>query len=460
MHLHARLILLSLLFSIINLGAVGTNSSSLSPTKPAPADFQDTLLHKQDKQPVSLSGWFTIIWGDPHPDSDGEPLTLYMLTDDNGHTLQLSVDEELLQSQEGALALNGHRAQVTGMWIHENIFETSSFEVDMDAMTESLEPLFGNVSGNQPYISILCKFADNPDEPKPLAYFQEMYSSDYPRLDHYWRELSFGEINVSGSRAVGWYTLPHEQSYYVRDWDGDGDTEPNAGLLQEDCTGVADPDVYFPDFVGVNLLFNDSIGVVGLGGRGRLDRDGVGKIYGITWEPPYGFSHLSVMEHEMGHSFGLPHSSGDYGYVYDNVWDNMSDTLCEGNEDPQNGCLGHHTISYHKDKLGWIPESQKAVFLPATAQTVTLERLALPRTDNHKMVQIPIQGSDTHFYTVEVRETVGHDAILPDSAVIIHEVDTTRREPAHVIDVDGDGDTSDEGAIWRVGETFYDEGNY
>ena len=32
--------------------------------------------------------------------------------------------------------------------------------------------------------------------------------TSYPGLDHYWRELSYNQMNVTGSEVVGWYTLP------------------------------------------------------------------------------------------------------------------------------------------------------------------------------------------------------------------------------------------------------------
>ena len=86
--------------------------------------------------------------------------------------------------------------------------------------------------------------------------------------------------------------------------------------------------------------------------------------------------------------------------------------------------------------------------------TITLEQLALPATGNYKMAKIPIGGSSTHFYTVEARRLVGYDIKLPGAAVIIHEVDTTREEPAHVVGGDGSA-----GAMWVVGETFTDTPN-
>ena len=91
--------------------------------------------------------------------------------------------------------------------------------------------------------------------------------------------------------------------------------------------------------------------------------------------------------------------------------------------------------------------------------TITLEQLALPQTSNYKMAKIPINGSNTHFYTVEARRLTGYDAKLAGAAVILHEVDTTRLRPAYVIDADGNGNTADAGAMWLPGETFVDSIN-
>jgi hypothetical protein len=57
---------------------------------------------------------------------------------------------------------------------------------------------------------------------------------------------------------------------------------------------------------------------------------------------------------------------------------------------------------------------------------------------------------------VEARRLTGYDAHLPGQAIVIHEVLTSRLEPAHVIDVDNDGVTGDRGAMWTTGEIFRD----
>ena len=71
------------------------------------------------------------------------------------------------------------------------------------------------VSGSQPWVTLACKFSDVAAQPHDLPYFGTMLSNQTGRLDHYWREVSYDKVNVAGSTAYGWFTLPHPRSYYV-----------------------------------------------------------------------------------------------------------------------------------------------------------------------------------------------------------------------------------------------------
>jgi hypothetical protein len=402
----------------------------------------------------TITGWFEIVWGDSQ---DGiNTSTQYFIRTDDGASIQLSLGDEIAQPYGGILALHQRRITVNGTWIASAMNRLSAFQVISisfpGAATQSPVPMA--VSGSQPWVSIMCKFSDNPAEPNNLTYFQGMYGTTTPGLDHYWREVSYNAINTLGSTASGWYTLPQPRSYYVVN------NVLNLSRAATDCTHVADANIYYPPFVGVNLMFNDDLDGYAWGGSQYMTLDGVARSWRMTWEPPWGYSNVTVMAHEMGHGFGLPHSSGNYGQTYDNQWDVMSDTWtnCSNSSDLTYGCLGQHTISFHKDLLGWIPPEQKYIF-PGGNATITLEQLALPQTGNYKLVQIPIKGSSTHFYTLEARRKTGYDIQLPGQAVIIHEVDKTRAIPAHVIDPDLNGNTGDAGAMWEIGETFSDPAN-
>ena len=102
--------------------------------------------------------------------------------------------------------------------------------------------------------------------------------------------------------------------------------------------------------------------------------------------------------------------------------------------------------------LGWIP-ANRVYTAGAGSHTVTLERATFPGSNAYLLAFIPINGSSSHFYTVEARSLVGYDAKLPGEAVVIHEIGGPVHERLLVdpsLYYVGDGDS----AMWMPGETF------
>lgn len=397
---------------------------------------------------ASQTGTLAITWGDP---PGGDPLIRYYLIADDGPTVRLHLSAA---AEAAAPALNGRRVAVTTGSPAQAAPGNAVLFVDDIRPLDGRAPAALAVTGAQPFVTVLCAFPDVADVHKPLDYFQGMYGGDVPALNHYWPTLSYGTISVDGSTAFGPYTLPQPLAHYLP-----GDS-PDLAALAQDCASAADADVAFPTYSGISFVFNTDIGCCAWGGPQSLTVDGLTRTYRLTWLPPWAWNNISVVMHEMGHSFGLPHSSGDYGQVYDSPWDVMSKDRanCAITRDPVYNCVGQGTIAYHLGLLGWLPPARRYVHAGG-AQTIRLTPLDAPGDEGYMMAQIPIDGSATHFYTVEARQRAGYDAKLPGSGLIIHEVVTSRVRPARVVDPDNNGDPGDSAALWTVGETFIGQDN-
>jgi len=319
--------------------------------------------------------------------------------------------------------------------------------------------------GPQPFATVLCKFIDVPAEPDPVAYFEQLLGSAYPGLDHYWREVSYGAISLNGSTVMGWYFLPHPRSAYESG-------APNLAVptaaspvdlqrLAADCVAAAGGAVDWSRYVGLNLVFNADLDRP-RGGEVCLGVNGGSKCYRTTWLWPGWYHNQSIWAHEMGHTFGLKHSSVGSGNGYGNMWDVMSvDGPCRS--EPATGRIGQHPIAYQKDILGWISMERIFVAKADSQATITLEQMAAPGPDNYLLARIPIRdaGAGDRYYTVEARRRTGYDAGLPGDAVIVHEVDQDGDPEVRPVTSTPAGSaslgvTTGSAAKWLPGQVFRD----
>jgi M6 family metalloprotease-like protein len=408
-------------------------------------------------QPASLTGVLGVSWGDSPQIALPPVIDLY---EAGGRAHEVNLPPAAIAALGGIAALNGTPVTVRGILSARAVDQNGQPVVDVS----SVEPGVGSyaltsVTGSKPWVILLCKFSGKSSEPRGPSYFKGLWSSTYPGISNFWKRISYGKVNLNGTTVVGrWKYLPHSRSYYI--------TSSGAKLqtLTNDCSKLFDSTIDYSKYAGVSMMFNAELDGYSWGGTTYLNRDGVSLIR-ATWTPPWGYENQNVLAHEVGHGFGLPHSSGPYNQTYDSPWDVMSAwPQCPS---PRTyGCIGVETISYHRRVLGWIASSQVYVPSRPSQKQITLERLAQPPaiSGSYLMAKIPIPGSSTRFYTVEVRRFIDstsyndYEEGLIASGVIIHLVDTTRTDRvAQVVDRDNNGTTADSGSYLKPGQKYCDD---
>ena len=418
----------------------------------------------------ALEGWLSIAWGDAGPGAEPGRYHNVTLTADDGRSTRLSMSPELLNAH--VLRWNGRRVTVfpsanqdglaqdglaqEGL-THEAAVRVAALQLAADSSDPSA--LRGAVTGSQPWISLLCKFSDISAEPENLSFFQNMYANSPGRLDHYWREVSAGQVDIVGSTAVDWVDLPGTQVSYAPT-PGSG-TTANLNAVFNDCTAAVDAFVDFSGggepYAGINIMVNDALDCCAWGGSRFATLDGITKSWRTTWNPPWAFRAAGVIAHEMGHGFGLPHANnwdGDSN-PYDSPWDVMSSATGYAVNDGTYGALGKHVNAHHKDSLGWFAAARRFVAPPNSETTLQLDDTALANSSNYQFARI--DTPDGRFYTVESRIRRGnYEGGLVSDAVIIHEVDFSRSEPSWSVDEDVPpaNYADNPGTIWLPGETF------
>lgn len=436
----------------------------------------------------TMTGRLELVWGDPDAaaktrhalDSHGPgERFLATLVDDTGGRHALDTDQAL-RAADDLYALYGRRIAVSTTTAKAKIGGRALRVIDaivpIDDLADDLMPASSasrvrvsapaqggqKITGVTSWVTLMCKFSDIATEQKTLSFFQSQYGTAIGQLDHYWQEVSYGQINLAGSAAYGWASLPEPRSVYVTK-DEAGKDKADLGKLFTDCIAAHDDNVNFAvngGVQGVNMMFNGDLDGFAWGGSRCVTLDGVNKCWSTTWNPPWSFGNLAPLSHEMGHAYGLPHANNSDADSdpYDNPWDVMSDAWNNAVSNATYGSLPKHISVYSRNRLGWVATARKRTIVAgAGAASVSMDRISLPGSSNTQMMVLSYPEQSTRYYTIEVRKRGGnYENRLAGDAVIIHEVLTSRKEPAWSIDADMPpaNRANNEGSMFKVGETW------
>ncbi|MDR7068246.1 hypothetical protein J2X02_001063 [Pseudoxanthomonas japonensis] len=419
-------------------------------------------------------GLLQLAWGDPPRATAGQPrlaprFNASLLKDDGS---RLALDPEQAKLAAGDLYVLANRRVAVAFAPPGRVMSSASAIqaiVPADRITQSGQVHPANarvmaaapISGTTRWVTLMCKFSDIADEQKDQAFFQSQYGEGVGQLGHYWRDVSYNKINLTGSTAHGWYALPNPRSTYVTTVDGKDKADLNK--LFADCAAAAPETVDLTAPVGINMMFNGNLDGYAWGGQSCATVRGARLCKRVTWNPPWSFGNLAPLAHEMGHGYGLPHSDNSDGDddTYDNPWDVMSDGWANAVADATYGTRPKHINIFQRHRLSWVdaPRQQIVGLGERTTREIALDYAHLANAANVQMLVLSLSPQAdpyaTVVYTLEARKREGtYDGNLAGNAVIIHKVERSGTAYSIDADVPPANRSNNEGSMFKVGERW------
>jgi hypothetical protein len=271
-----------------------------------------------------------------------------------------------------------------------------------------------------PWAILLCRFADRPQETRPREFYEDLYTRNGTGgVCDYWRTVSCGTLDHSGSRVFGWFRMPRTTA------------EAFALRFPAERGRLIDWGVEAATAAGVDLSPFRSVLVVQNAG---IDHGAAGgRVLVVDQDPAlceYGF-----ICHEMGHGLGLGHTwAADPDREYGDGWDVMSfATTTFQFTIAFNGAAGAATVGLNGpnlEKLGAVPPGRTwTPSGPDFSAEVVLDPLSQPLIGNRGklLVKLPPWASapprpSGSTYFVELHRRAGWDQAIPRDAVSVREV--------------------------------------
>jgi hypothetical protein len=264
-----------------------------------------------------------------------------------------------------------------------------------------------------PWAVLLCKFKDDK-----LGFVtvnrqdvEAMFTGDDPEnLVAFWRDVSYGDLDLSGSKVFGWLTLEQKQQDYLSSGTM---AEGRAALVDWAKKAATDAGIDLSPFFGVTVYMSTQTDLWGSPGTVVCDTQ----------------SNLSQILQEYGHGYGLRHSrSVAQPEDYKDPFCVMSG-LDFGGTNPtfagRFGTSGPLLCAPYVDAAGWMPPARiTRVATDGTRPALTRVRLSPLGEMTPPYPQAAAFGLSAPFpvtYFIEYRSG-GWDRGLAQSEVVIHQL--------------------------------------
>ena len=294
-------------------------------------------------------------------------------------------------------------------------------------------------TGDWKLIVILVEFTDIKHERSRDAISEMVFA----RMNNFWREVSYGQLNVIGD-TVGWIDIGHDEGYYGKDTDpkDPGSDQRDRALIADACKLAKEVD--FSQYRDVMVVYaghgqdsdpeNTDLLWASAYSSG-LDVSCGGETFHSGGSTPEvteaGVLDFGALTHEFGHTIGLPdlyHATGSsHTDDYVGLWSLMASGSWGGPDNDASSPTGLE--SWSRIKLGWL--SSVSVTLAPESVVQTLNPIGTgsgPRA-------LKVATRSPVYYLVEAREKVGVDEYLPDSGVLITRIDEARRSGEGIVKV-------------------------
>lgn len=269
------------------------------------------------------------------------------------------------------------------------------------------------MSQKVPWLIIRCKFKDEtgPD-PHSLEHYTNLFTaSDLESVAWFWQDMSFGQLDFSGSQVTAWLVLDKNRSDYT----GSGTNQQGRRDLVDWAKKVATKSgIDVGKFYGVVIATHSDTDLFGSAAR-----------YAVC-----GPNHApSAIMQEVGHALGLSNHSRSVADPrdYKNPFCIMS-SMDFGGHDPtfngRFGASGPGLCAPYIFKAGWL--SWRIAQIPTNGRSpnktiLTLSPLSEQQPSHKQVATIQLNSPQEVTYFVENRFG-GWDRGLAQAAVVIHQL--------------------------------------